>query len=146
MENLDKNFILEQISKLNTIKNKRYSIKEIVAYFIVSYKEVKNKNNSKDVLEKLVNILLTTNKTGVMEQVNTKVFEPFHKIGWGLCPTEVFIYALIIFTNYTFKEKNVTDESISKDLEDLIKLNTTLNILEIIQRRTNLWLGEYIYG
>lgn len=99
------------------IRNKEYTMKEAVAYFILGYKRC-NENNQKRGLEDILKNILEIAKENIdineVQGVNTNLLKRIN-FSWKLTSDDFVSYATCIFYVLINREQKITDEKIVKE-------------------------------
>ena len=121
----------------SNIKNKKYTIKEAVSYYILGYKRYEQnteKNGLKDILKDIVEV---AQKNIDKEEIIGVDIELLNRINfdWLLFSNDFIAYATCIFYNLINREMQITDEKIVKEFLRELQLHhprKTMKDAEII--------------
>ena len=92
---------MRKIEKLKNIENKKYSVKQALAYYIVSFNEVKEKE-FESLMKKLIETLIDIpDANKVLEQINTELLVKIENY-WTLTLDQVTAYGCIVFHKLAF--------------------------------------------
>ena len=112
---------MRKFENLKNIENKKYSVKQALAYYIVSFNKSKEKD-FESLMKKLIEILIDIqDENKVLEQINRDFILEIENY-WTLTLDQVVSYAYIMFYNLTFAGQSFTDKDILEDIGDNIWL------------------------
>ena len=127
---------MEKFEDLIKIENKRYSPKEALAYFVVSSKNVMNRQ-----LESHINALkeelLKQNNMQVIEQINLESLEKVINY-WSLSVKDVIAYAYIVFNNLLFEDKEISEIEITDMFVYLMRIYSPDNARDFVEKKFNI--------
>ena len=127
---------MEKFEDLIKIENKRYSPKEALAYFVVSSKNVMNRQ-----LESHINALkeelLKQNNMQVIEQINLESLEKVINY-WSLSVKDVIAYAYIVFNNLLFEDKEISEIEITDLFVYLMRIYSPDNARDFVEKKFNI--------
>ena len=102
---------MRKFENLKNIENKKYSVKQALAYYIVSFNKSKEKD-FESLMKKLIEILIDIqDENKVLEQINRDFILEIENY-WTLTLDQVVSYAYIMFYNLTFAGQSFTDKDI----------------------------------
>lgn len=99
------------------IRKMDYKVKEALAYYILAERISKKQNKGKDCLTIIRNLLLTAGNVDKKVAVSKVNIELLDKIDffWTITADEFVAYATCIFYVLTKREKEITEEMITKE-------------------------------
>ncbi len=111
---------------------KEYLIKEVIAYYILGYKQYKKENEKNDFVQILKNILELVQKNASTIEIRIENAELFNKIcfSWILSVDDILAYATCIFYFLTNREKEITEEKIVKEFLNQIHLHHPRRVIK----------------
>lgn len=118
------------------LKNKRYSPKETLAYFIVSSNNVIDKSLGV-LINSLEQELFNRNKeSNILEKIDATYYEKIINY-WSLSMEQVLSYAYIVFNNLLFENKEIVDENITDMFIYVMRLYSPNNAEEFVITKYN---------
>ena len=99
------------------IKNKKYTMKEAVSYYILGYKRYKQstkKNELKDILKYILEVAQENLNTEEITGVNVNLLQRIN-FDWQLSSNDFIAYAVCVFYVLINREIQITDEKIVKE-------------------------------
>lgn len=123
---------MKEISK---IENERYSVKQAISYYIISYRNTEKKTDFKSIMsELLIKLLEIPEQDEVLVQVNIDILEKI-KAYWTLNLDQVVSYAYIVFHNLTFTSQTFTENEIVSECKYVMQLYSPNNAEEFVERQ-----------
>lgn len=125
---------MRKIEDLKKIENKRYSVKQALAYYIVSFKSAKEKD-FESIMKKLIETLIDMpDENKVLEQTRVDLIVEI-KNYWSLTVDQVVSYAHILFYNLTFAGQKFTKKDILSEFIFVMRLYSPNNAEEFVERQ-----------
>ncbi len=118
-------------SEIEKLTNKRYTIKQAIAYFIETYVNVEDKLNFKEIMNKLILNLIKIDEKEIMEKIEVTDVEYF----WSINVEQLISYAYIIFEKITNTKQEVEIRNIIEELKNAIKLYSPNNAEEFVENK-----------
>ena len=122
------------MKKINTLENKKYSVKQAISYYIISYRNAEKKTDFKSIMsELLMTMLEIPEQNEVLKQVNPTVLEKINMY-WSLDINQVVSYAYIIFRDLTLTNQTVSERIIVSECEYVMRLYSPNNAEEFVEK------------
>lgn len=120
---------MKNFEDLKIIENKKYSPKEALAYFVVSARNVMNKNLENHITSLKEELLKNTNNKQILENLNSDSLERIINY-WSLSVSEVLAYGYIVFNNLLFEDKELTEKGIADMFIYVMRIYSPSNVME----------------
>ena len=120
----------EEIEKL---VNKKYTVKQAIAYYVISYIDTENKLDLRELISNLMNKIMRIDEKKILEMREAKIIEET-KYQWILTSDQVLSYGYIIFNNLTMARQTIRPKDITKEFESVVKLYSPNNAEEFLER------------
>lgn len=136
---------MKNIEDSKIIENKKYSPKEALAYFVVSAKNVMNKNLESHITSLKEELLKNTNNKQILENLKSESLEKIINY-WSLSVKEVLSYGYIVFNNLLFEDKELTEREIADMFIYVMRIYSPRNAEEFARNKietSNMAGGEY---
>ena len=125
---------MRKFENLKNIENKKYSVKQALAYYIVSFNKSKEKD-FESLMIKLIEILIDIqDENKVLEQINRDFILEIENY-WTLTLDQVISYAYIMFYNLTFAGQSFIDKDILEEFIFIMKLYSPNSAEEFVERQ-----------
>lgn len=116
--------------EINKLMNKKYTVKQAVAYFIESYVNVEEKLNFKKIMNKLILTLIQIDEKGIVETIKVPEIDYY----WTITVEQLISYAYIIFEKLTNTKRKIDIRDIIEEFKSTIKLYSPNNAEEYVNR------------
>ena len=116
---------MRKIEELKNIENKKYSVKQALAYYIVSFNEVKDKE-----FETLIDI---PDANKVLEQINTELLVKIENY-WTLTLDQVTAYGCIVFHKLAFVKQQFSEIEILQEFIYAMRLYSPNNAEDLVDK------------
>ncbi len=103
---------MEKFENLKVIENKKYSPKEVLAYFIVCSRNVMNGNLDNYISSLKEELIKNANNRQILENVKLEFLEKIINY-WSLSQKELLAYGYIVFNNLLYENKELTEKEIT---------------------------------
>lgn len=120
---------MKNFEDLKIIENKKYSPKEALAYFVVSAKNVMNKNLESYMTSLKEELLKNSNNKQILENLKLESLEKVINY-WSLSVKEVLSYGYIVFSNLLFENKELTERKIADMFIYVMRIYSPSNVIE----------------
>ena len=117
---------------IEKLLNERYSVKQMIAYFIVGYLNTKDKEELKEVLNSISSQIIKINKTEILKMISVKYIEDID-IYWRLSAEQMLCYAYIVFENLMKANQKIQVQDIKNEFIALAKLYSPSNAVEYLE-------------
>lgn len=125
---------MRKIEDLKKIENKKYSVKQALAYYIVSFNKVKEKE-FESIIKNLIETLIDMpDENKVLEQIDTDLLAEVENY-WTLTVDQVVSYAYIMFYNLTFAGQSFIDKDILGEFIFIMRLYSPNSAEEFVERQ-----------
>jgi len=131
---------MKNFEDLKIIENKKYSPKEALAYFVVSAKNVMNKNLESYMTSLKEELLKNSNNKQILENLKLESLEKVINY-WSLSVKEVLSYGYIVFSNLLFENKELTERKIADMFIYVMRIYSPSNVIERWNIENNAWIG-----
>lgn len=114
------------------IKNKKYTMKEAVSYYILGYKRYEqniNQNGLEDILKDIAEVAQENLNKEEITGVNTELLDRIN-FDWLLSSNDFIAYAVCIFYVLINREMQITDEKIVKEFLKQLHLHHPRRIMK----------------
>ena len=124
---------MRKIEKLKNIENKKYSVKQALAYYIVSFNEVKEKE-FESLMKKLIETLIDIpDANKVLEQINTELLVKIENY-WTLTLDQVTAYGCIVFHKLAFVKQQFSENEILQEFIYAMRLYSPNNAEYLVDK------------
>ena len=124
---------MRKIEKLKNIENKKYSVKQALAYYIVSFNEVKDKE-FESLMKKLIETLIDIpDANKVLEQINTELLVKIENY-WTLTLDQVTAYGCIVFHKLAFVKQQFSENEILQEFIYAMRLYSPNNAEDLVDK------------
>ena len=124
---------MRKIEKLKNIENKKYSVKQALAYYIVSFNEVKDKE-FESLMKKLIETLIDIpDANKVLEQINTELLVKIENY-WTLTLDQVTAYGCIVFHKLAFVKQQFSEIEILQEFIYAMRLYSPNNAEDLVDK------------
>jgi len=124
---------MRKIEKLKNIENKKYSVKQALAYYIVSFNEVKEKE-FESLMKKLIETLIDIpDANKVLEQINTELLVKIENY-WTLTLDQVTAYGCIVFHKLAFVKQQFSENEILQEFIYAMRLYSPNNAEDLVDK------------
>lgn len=124
---------MRKIEELKNIENKKYSVKQALAYYIVSFNEVKDKE-FECLMKKLIETLIDIpDANKVLEQINTELLVKIENY-WTLTLDQVTAYGCIVFHKLAFVKQQFSEIEILQEFIYAMRLYSPNNAEDLVDK------------
>ena len=124
---------MRKIEELKEIENKKYSVKQALAYYIVSFNEVKDKE-FESLMKKLIETLIDIpDANKVLEQINTELLVKIENY-WTLTLDQVTAYGCIVFHKLAFVKQQFSEIEILQEFIYAMRLYSPNNAEDLVDK------------
>lgn len=124
---------MRKIEELKNIENKKYSVKQALAYYIVSFNEVKEKE-FESLMKKLIETLIDIpDANKVLEQINTELLVKIENY-WTLTLDQVTAYGCIVFHKLAFVKQQFSEIEILQEFIYAMRLYSPNNAEDLVDK------------
>ena len=124
---------MRKIEELKNIENKKYSVKQALAYYIVSFNEVKEKE-FEILMKKLIETLIDIpDANKVLEQINTELLVKIENY-WTLTLDQVTAYGCIVFHKLAFVKQQFSEYEILQEFIYAMRLYSPNNAEDLVDK------------
>lgn len=116
---------------IEKLVNERYSVKQMIAYFIVGYLNTKGKKEFKEILNSILFQIINVNKTEILKIISVKNIADID-IYWSLTAEQMLCYAYIVFENLMKGNQKIQIQDIKNEFIVLAKLYSPSNAVEYV--------------
>lgn len=124
---------MRKIEDLKKIENKKYSVKQALAYYIVSFNKVEEKE-FENLMKKLIETLIDMpDENKVLEQVNTELLVKIENY-WTLTLDQVTAYGCIVFHKLAFVKQQFSENEILQEFIYAMRLYSPNNAEDLVDK------------
>lgn len=124
---------MRKIEELKNIENKKYSVKQALAYYIVSFNEVKDKE-FESLMKKLIETLIDIpDANKVLEQINSELLVKIENY-WTLTLDQVTAYGCIVFHKLAFVKQQFSENEILQEFIYAMRLYSPNNAEDLVDK------------
>lgn len=125
---------MRKFEDLRKIENKKYTVKQALAYYIVSFNNSKE-NDFENLMKKLIEVLIDMpNENKILEQINAELLVEI-KNYWTLTLDQVTAYGCIIFHNLSFKNQEFSENDILQEFIYTMRLHSPSNAEDFVNEK-----------
>lgn len=117
---------------IEKLLNERYSVKQMIAYFIVGYLKAEDKEELKEVLNSISSQIIKINKTEILKMISVKYIEDID-VYWRLSAEQMLCYAYIVFGNLMKANQKIQIQDIKNEFIALAKIYSPSNAIEYVE-------------
>lgn len=121
-------------SEIEKLLDKKYSVKQAIAYFLIGFSDSENKLEMKDILSSIVDKFVKIDNTKVLEMIN-KEFIVSIDYGWTLNIEQALCYCYLIFEVLTKSKQSIKSEDIVNEFLVMAKLYSPDNTIECVNNK-----------
>ncbi len=125
---------------LEKLLHERYSVKQMIGYFIIGFKETENKDKFEEIINNVTTVVVNIDKNKLVDLVNTEVIEKVD-LYWNLTVEQMLSYAYIVFTNLMKFNRNIELKDITSEFLVVAKLYSPDNAVEYVRNKTTNMAG-----
>lgn len=119
--------------KIEKLASKKYTVKQAIAYYVISYIDTENKLNLRELISNLMNKIIRIDEKKILEMREAKIIEKT-KYQWILTADQVLSYGYIIFNNLAMARQTIRPKDITKEFESVVKLYSPNNAEEFLEK------------
>lgn len=124
---------MKKIEELKNIENKKYSVKQALAYYIVSFNDVKEKE-FESLMKKLIETLIDIpDANKVLEQINTELLVKIENY-WTLTLDQLTAYGCIVFHKLAFVKQQFSEIEILQEFIYAMRLYSPNNAEDLVDK------------
>lgn len=112
--------------------SERYSVKQMIAYFIVGYLNTEDKEEFKNILNSISSQIIKIDKTEILKMIRVKYIEDID-IYWRLTAEQMLCYAYIVFESLMKENRKIRIQDIKNEFIVLSKLYSPSNAVEYVK-------------
>lgn len=118
---------------LEKLLHERYSIKQMIGYFIVGFKETINKNNFDEIMNSITESVVNIEKKELVDLVDISFIENID-LYWNLTIEQILSYAYIVFEELMKSNKIIELKDIISEFLVIAKLYSPDNAVEYVNK------------
>ena len=120
--------------ELEKLASKKYTVKQAIAYYIISYVDTKNKVDLKELINSLMHKIMRIDEKKILEMIDKEKISNID-YQWMLTAEQVLAYGYIIFNNVAMARQIIKPNDIKKEFESIVKLYSPSNAEEFVKRK-----------
>lgn len=120
---------------LKKLLHERYSVKQMVGYFIIGFKETENKDKFEEIMNNVTTIIVNIDKNKLVDLVDIEFIEKID-LYWSLNIEQILSYAYIVFKNLMKSNRTIELKDIVSEFLVVAKLYSPDNAVEQVELRT----------
>lgn len=125
---------------LEKLLHERYSVKQMIGYFIIGFKETENKDKFEEIINNVTTVVVNIDKNKLVDLVNAEVIEKID-LYWNLTVEQMLSYSYIVFTNLMKFNRNIELKDIASEFLVVAKLYSPDNAVEYVRNKTTNMAG-----
>lgn len=119
---------------LEKLLHERYSVKQMVGYFIIGFKETENKDKFEEIMNNVTTVVVNIDKNKLVDLVDVKFIEKID-LYWSLNIEQILSYSYIVFKNLMKSNRTIELKDIVSEFLVVAKLYSPDNAVEYIKRK-----------
>lgn len=120
---------------LERLLHERYSVKQMVSYFIIGFENTENKDKFDEIMNNITTIVVNIDKNKLVDLVDIELIEKID-LYWNLNVEQILSYAYIVFKNLIKANRIIEIKDISNEFIVVAKLYSPENAVEQVKLRT----------
>ena len=120
---------------LEKLLYERYSVKQMVGYFIIGFKETENKDKFEEIMNNVTTVIVNIDKNKLVDLVDVEFIEKID-LYWSLNIEQILSYSYIVFKNLMKSNRTIELKDIVSEFLVVAKLYSPDNAVEYIKRKT----------
>lgn len=119
---------------IDKLVNERYSIKQMIGYFIIGYNDTTDKENFNKILENIITTIIKVNKNKILDKIDVKLIENI-EIYWNLTIEQVLCYGYIVFEYLMNSTQKISIKDIVNEFNIISKIYSPDNAIEYVNKK-----------
>ena len=119
---------------LEKLLHERYSVKQMISYFIVGFRESTNKNKIDEIMTSITTIVVNIDKNKIVDLIDIKYIEKID-LYWNLTVEQVLSYAYIVFNILMKSNTNIELKDIISEFLIVVKLYSPDNAVDKVKKK-----------
>lgn len=111
---------------LEKLLQEKYSIKQMIGYFIVGYNNAEDKSDCNKILNSITTSIIEIDKNKLLDMIDRKYIEGID-LFWRVNVEQMLAYAYIVFRNLFRYDKEILIEDIIEEFKQTSKLESPNN-------------------
>lgn len=120
--------------EVEKLLDKRYSVKQMIAYFIVGFENVVDKEDMKGILNSIADTIVKVENTKILEMIDIQLVAVVDYY-WNLNVEQVLSYGYLIFETLLKAKQIIRIEDIVKEFLVIVKLYSADNAVECVNKK-----------
>ncbi len=120
---------------LEKLLHERYSVKQMVSYFIIGFENTENKDRFDEIMNNITTIVVNIDKNKLVDLVDMELIEKID-LYWNLNVEQILSYAYIVFKNFIKANRIIEIKDIVNEFIVVAKLYSPENAVEQVKLRT----------
>lgn len=125
---------------LEKLLYERYSVKQMVGYFIIGFKETENKDKFEEIMNNVTTVIVNIDKNKLVDLVDVEFIEKID-LYWSLNIEQILSYAYIVFKNLMKSNRTIELKDIVSEFLVVAKLYSPDNAVEYVRNKTTNMAG-----
>ena len=125
---------------LEKLLYERYSVKQMVGYFIIGFKETENKDKFEEIMNNVTTVIVNIDKNKLVDLVDVEFIEKID-LYWSLNIEQILSYAYIVFKNLMKSNRTIELKDIVSEFLVVAKLYSPDNAVEYVRNKTTNMVG-----
>ncbi len=121
---------------LEKLLHERYSVKQMVGYFIMGFKETEKKDKFEEIMNNVTTVVVNIDKNKLVDLVDVEFIEKID-LYWSLNIEQILSYAYIVFKNLMKSNRTIELQDIVSEFLVVAKLYSPDNAVEYVERNNN---------
>ncbi len=119
---------------IDKLVNERYSVKQMIGYFIIGYNDTTDKENFNKILENIITTIIKVNKNKILDKIDVKLIENI-EIYWNLTIEQVLCYGYIVFEYLMNSTQKISIKDIVNEFNIISKIYSPDNAIEYVNKK-----------
>ena len=120
--------------EIEKLLNKQYSVKQMIAYFIVGFENASDKQDMKGILNSIAETIVKVENTKVLDMIDIQTISKVDYY-WNLNVEQVLSYGYLIFERLLKAKQIINVEDIMKEFLVIVKLYSADNAVECVDNK-----------
>ena len=113
----------------------RYSVKQMIGYFIVGYDNTTDKNDFNKILDNITRAIVSVNKSKILDIIDAKFIENIESY-WNLTIEQVLCYGYIVFEYLMNSTQKIKSKDIVNEFNIIAKIYSPDNAVEYANKKS----------
>lgn len=120
---------------IEKLLHERYSVKQMISYFIIGFKDTENKDKFDEIMNNVTTIIVNIDKNKLVDLVDIEFIEKID-LYWNLNIEQILSYSYIVFKNLMKSNRTIELKDIVSEFLVVAKLYSPDNAVEYVEKKT----------